>query len=182
MSTCSIVSDLQSAVSCGLCSGSPVNCGSLDPALCLIPDSANNDMRLFAVRYSPTGALDSLSTNKIEENIMNKIAQNQKLINAAYPGAEQITWPAMQRCGLKRDDALNLGFSPNWPFMGTTYMGKIWNVEKRGKAAPVPLVFDYFCSPDIFILICILIIVIGVLYYLIRRRSLHLAALTNIKH
>jgi hypothetical protein len=179
MSTCSIISDLKNATTCGLCSGTPVNCGSLDPSLCLISDTANNDMRLFAVRYSPKGALDSLSTTKIEQNIMSKMAKNQALLEVAYPGAKTITWPEIQRCGYTRDDALNFGYSPTWPIMGAKYFGRVWNTEKRGKSAPVPLIFDYLFNPDIFLILIILIVVISVVYLAIRRR-LHVSTLAKV--
>jgi hypothetical protein len=163
---CNIVSDLQKAQSCGLCDGTPNNCGELDPSVCLIPQNANLDMHLFATRYSPTGALDQSITTKTEQAYMGTKAQNLLLLKSAYPNVTEldINWPEMERCGIARMDAYGLGMSPAWPIGGKTLLGKIWNPDNHnGNQAPIPLFVDYFMNPDMFILIIVLIFVVLIL-------------------
>lgn len=174
ISICDILNDAQTAQTCGLCSGTPSNCGNIDPAVCLVSNSANADMQLFAIRYSPTGALDPTTTKASEQALMYKKAQNNLLLKAAYPAAEDvdIKWYDFHKCGLNRSDALTMGMSPVWPIGGKKLYGDIWKVENHNdEPAPIPLLFDYIMNPDLVILMFILIIVIFVGYILIAYRK-----------
>ncbi len=163
---CDIVSDAQKAQTCGLCNGTPNNCGELDPSICLLPQNANLDMHLFAARYSPTGALDQEITTKIEQAYMNTKAQNLLLLKSAYPNVTDldVNWLEIERCGINRMDAYEMGLSPSWPIGGKALLGRVWNPDNHnGNQAPIPLIVDYFMNPDIFILLVVLIFVVLIL-------------------
>lgn len=150
-------------------------------AVCGVPAAANARMKLFARQYSPSNLIESSAARAArtqEESIYQGIIQNsEKNLATAYPaaaaGAAAISWPDFEKClwnkngtpggfnGNKyfaRNDATQLGMSPEYPLGGKTAEHTIW--KAGGSPSPLPLTVDYVTNPDMFAIVMFALLVI----------------------